>query len=65
MILLSIIYEQIDNLLNKLECTPLKVNRLDYYGNSISLGAFCFQYLLYYMDFMNLYFFRILTLFLF
>ena len=34
--------EQLDNLLNKLENTPLLVNRLDYYGNSIPLGAFCF-----------------------
>ena len=34
--------EQIDNLLNKLETSPLLVNRLDYYGNSIPLGAFCF-----------------------
>ena len=34
---------QIDNLLEKLENTPLIVNRLDYYGNSIPLGAFCFS----------------------
>ena len=34
--------EQIDSLLNKLEYTPFIVNRLDYYGNSIPLGAFCF-----------------------
>ena len=37
-----ILDEQIDNLLNKLEYTPFIVNRLDYYGNSIPLGAFCF-----------------------
>ena len=34
--------DQIDNLLNKLENSPLLVNRLYYYGNSIPLGAFCF-----------------------
>ena len=34
--------EQIENLINKLEHSPLTVNRLDYYGNSIPLGAFCF-----------------------
>jgi len=34
--------EQIDTLLEKLETSPLIVNRLDYYGNSIPLGAFCF-----------------------
>ena len=34
--------EQIDSLLNKIEKTPFIVNRLDYYGNSIPLGAFCF-----------------------
>lgn len=33
---------QIDNLLQKFESLPLNVNRLDYYGNSIPLGAFCF-----------------------
>ena len=33
---------QIDNLINKLEYTPIIVNRLDYYGNSIPLGSFCF-----------------------
>ena len=35
--------EWIDNLLEKLQNTPLLVNRLDYYGNSIPLGAFCFS----------------------
>jgi succinate-acetate transporter protein len=34
--------EQIDDLLNKLNTTSLLVNRLDYYGNTIPLGAFCF-----------------------
>ena len=34
--------EEIDKLLNKLEHSALLVNRLDYYGNSIPLGAFCF-----------------------
>ena len=34
--------DQIDKLLAKLEKSPLMVNRLDYYGNSIPLGAFCF-----------------------
>lgn len=34
--------DQIDNLFNRLESSPLLVNRLDYYGNSIPLGAFCF-----------------------
>ena len=33
---------QIGDLLEKFENTPLIVNRLDYYGNSIPLGAFCF-----------------------
>ena len=33
--------ERIDNLLEKLQNTPLLVNRWDYYGNSIPLGAFC------------------------
>jgi len=36
--------QEIDNLLNELENenVSLNVNRLDYYGNSIPLGAFCF-----------------------
>jgi succinate-acetate transporter protein len=34
--------DPIDTLLAKLENSPLIVNRLDYYGNSIPLGAFCF-----------------------
>ena len=34
--------EQIEYLLNKLKDTPIIVNRLDYYGNSIPLGAFCY-----------------------
>ena len=34
--------EQLGNLLYKIEKTPFIVNRLDYYGNSIPLGAFCF-----------------------
>ena len=34
--------EQIEYLLNKLKGTPIIVNRLDYYGNSIPLGAFCY-----------------------
>lgn len=34
--------KKIGYILNKLEHTPLLVNRLDYYGNSIPLGAFCF-----------------------
>jgi succinate-acetate transporter protein len=38
----AIIDNQIDYLLSKLQNTPLIVNRLDYYGNSIPLGAFCF-----------------------
>jgi hypothetical protein len=33
---------QIDSFLEKFQNTPLIVNRLDYYGNSIPLGAFCF-----------------------
>ena len=33
---------EINHFLNKLEHTPLLVNRLDYYGNAIPLGAFCF-----------------------
>ena len=37
-----ILENQIDALLSKLQNTPLIVNRLDYYGNSIPLGAFCF-----------------------
>lgn len=38
----AILDNQIDSLLNKLQTTPLIVNRLDYYGNSIPLGSFCF-----------------------
>ena len=38
----TILDNQIDALLTKLQSTPLIVNRLDYYGNSIPLGAFCF-----------------------
>lgn len=34
--------EKLDNLLNKMEKTIFIVNRMDYYGNSIPLGAFCF-----------------------
>ena len=34
--------ERIDNLLEKLQNSPLYANMLDYYGNSIPLGAFCF-----------------------
>ena len=33
---------EISTFLNKLEHSSLLVNRLDYYGNSIPLGAFCF-----------------------
>ena len=32
----------IEYLINKLENKPIVVNRLDYYGNSIPLGAFCY-----------------------
>ena len=35
--------EQLDNIVTKLEQYPLIVNRLDYYANSIPLGAFCFS----------------------
>lgn len=38
----NLLEEQIDNLIKRLEETPLYVNRLDYYANSIPLGAFCF-----------------------
>ena len=34
--------QQIDDFLDKLSSTSLLVNRLDYYGNTIPLGAFCF-----------------------
>lgn len=34
--------EQVDEFINKIENCPLIVNRLDYYGNTIPLGAFCF-----------------------
>ena len=34
--------EQVDEFINKIENSPLIVNRLDYYGNTIPLGAFCF-----------------------
>ena len=37
-----IIDDQIDSLLTKLENSSLLINRLDYYGNTIPLGAFCF-----------------------
>ena len=37
-----ILDNQIDLFLSKLENSPLLINRLDYYGNSIPLGAFCF-----------------------
>lgn len=37
-----ILEDEIDALLNKLETTSIYVNRLDYYGNTIPLGAFCF-----------------------
>lgn len=33
---------EINSLINKLETSPLIVNKLDYYGNSIPLGSFCF-----------------------
>lgn len=33
---------EINSFINKLETSPLLVNRLDYYGNSIPLGSFCF-----------------------
>jgi len=33
--------QNIRQLLFKLETTPLNVNRLDYYGNAIPIGAFC------------------------
>ena len=38
----QVLDDQIDTLLAKLENSPLIVNRLDYYGNSIPLGALCF-----------------------
>ena len=34
--------DKIHHIINKLEHTPFIFNRLDYYGNSIPLGAFCF-----------------------
>ena len=34
--------DQIESLVNKLENSSLNINRLDYYGNTIPLGAFCF-----------------------
>ena len=34
--------KKMQHILNKLEHTPFLVNRLDYFGNSIPLGAFCF-----------------------
>ena len=34
--------EQVDEFINKIENYPIIVNRLDYYGNTIPLGAFCF-----------------------
>ena len=34
--------EQLDNIFTKLMQFPLIINRLDYYSNSIPLGAFCF-----------------------
>ena len=37
-----IIDDQIDSFLTKLENSTLLINRLDYYGNTIPLGAFCF-----------------------
>ena len=37
-----ILDKQIDLFLSKIENSSLIVNRLDYYGNSIPLGAFCF-----------------------
>ena len=37
-----ILDNQIDLFLSKLQNSPLLINRLDYYGNSIPLGAFCF-----------------------
>jgi succinate-acetate transporter protein len=33
---------QLENFLNKVNKTNLLINRLDYYGNSIPLGAFCY-----------------------
>ena len=33
--------DNISHLMRKLEYTPLVVNRLDYYGNAIPIGAFC------------------------
>ena len=33
--------DNIRQLLYKLERTPIFVNRLDYFGNSIPIGAFC------------------------
>ena len=34
--------EQIDDIVQKIEQFPLIVNRLDYYANSMPLGAFCY-----------------------
>ena len=34
--------KKMQHIIKKLEHTPFIVNRLDYYGNSIPLGAFCF-----------------------
>ena len=34
--------DQLENFLNKVNKTNLLINRLDYYGNSIPLGAFCY-----------------------
>ena len=34
--------EQVDEFINTIEKYSLLVNRLDYYGNTIPLGAFCF-----------------------
>ena len=38
----KILDNQIEYLLNKLKEQPIIVNRLDYYGNTIPLGAFCY-----------------------
>ena len=44
-------YENIKRLTQNLGYTELIVNRLDYYGNSVPLGAFCNAISLFYMAF--------------
>ena len=34
--------DYLDDIFDKLQNVPFEINRLDYYGNSIPLGAFCF-----------------------